>query len=209
MDYRRTYRSAAVAYADLVARIPADRWGSPGLGDWTLRELVGHTASSALRQVPDVLGTPAPVVEVATAEGYFAFGRGVPAPVLETAVAASSEDARATAALLGDDPAALVGQLAGRATHALAAAADDDIVATPAGGMRVRDWLPTRTFELVVHGIDAAGAAGVPHHLALEAVAEATTLATRLAVALGEGDALLRALTGRAELPPKFTVLST
>jgi len=82
-------------------------------------------------------------------------------------------------------------------------------VTTPAGGMRVRDWLPTRTFELVVHGIDAAAASGVPHNLGLEAVAEATTLATRLAVALGEGDALLRALTGRGELPPKFTVLST
>src|SRR5690348_8717740 len=110
MDYRRTYRSAAVAYADIVARIPAERWDSPGLGDWTLRQLVGHTASSALRQVADVLGTPAPAVEVATAEGYFAYGRGVPAPVLEAAVAAADEDARATAAELGDDPAALVGQ---------------------------------------------------------------------------------------------------
>lgn len=208
MDYRRTYRSAAVAYADLVARVPAGRWDSPGLGDWTLRELAGHTASSALRQVAGVLATRAPMVEVATAEGYFAYGRGVPAPVLEAAVAASGDDARATAAELGDDPAALVGQMAARATHALAAAADDDIVATPAGGMRVRDWLPTRTFELVVHGMDTAAAAGVPHNLPLEAVADATTLATRLAVALGEGDALLRALTGRAELPPKFTVLS-
>jgi len=209
MDYRRSYRSAAVAYADIVSRLPADRWDSPALGDWTLRELVGHTASSALRQVPEVLGNPAPEVLVATAEGYFAFGRGVPANVLETAVAASDEDARATGESLGDDPATVIGELAGRATHALAAAGDDDIVATPVGGMRVRDWLPTRTFELVVHGLDAAAAGGVPHGLALEAVADATTLATRLAVALGEGDALLRALTGRGELPPKFTVLST
>jgi len=210
MDYRRSYRSAAVAYADLVSRLPADRWDSPAaLGDWTLRELVGHTASSALRQVPEVLGTPASEVLVATAEGYFAYGRGVPAPVLATAVAASAEDAHATGESLGDDPAAVIGELAGRATHALAEAGDDDIVATPAGGMRVRDWLPTRTFELVVHGLDAAAAGGVPHGLALEAVAEATTLASRLAVALGEGEALLRALTGRGELPPKFTVLTT
>jgi hypothetical protein len=209
MDYRRSYRSAAVAYADLVGRIPAEKWDGPGIGDWSLRELVGHTASSALRQVPEVLATPAPAVEVATPEGYFAFGRGVPANILEAAVIASGEDARKTAEQLRDDPARLVGQLAGLATHALASAGDDDIVTTPAGGMRVRDWLPTRTFELVVHGIDAAAASGVPHNLGLEAVAEATTLATRLAVALGEGDALLRALTGRGELPPKFTVLTT
>ena len=208
MDFRRSYRSAAVAYADLVSRLPADRWDSPALGDWTLRDLVGHTASSALRQVPEVLGTPAPELTCATAEGYFAFGRDMPVSVLETAVAASDEDARATARSLGDDPAVVIGELAGRATHALAAAGDDDVVATAVGGMRVRDWLPTRTFELVVHGLDAAGAGGVPHGFALEAVAEATTLVTRLAVALGEGDLLLRALTGRGELPPKFTVLA-
>ena len=53
MDYRRTFRAAAVSFADLVSRLPADRWDSPGLGDWTLRELVGHTVSSALRQVPE------------------------------------------------------------------------------------------------------------------------------------------------------------
>src|SRR5690348_6782792 len=210
MDYRRSYRAAAVAYTDLVARLPADRWDSPAaLGDWSLRDLVGHTASSALRQVPEVLANPASEVQVATPEGYFAYGRGVPANVRAAAEAASSEDAHAAALSLGDDPAAVVGELAGKATHALAGVGDDDLVTTPAGGMRVRDWLPTRTFELVVHGLDAAAAGGVPHGLAVEAVAEATTLATRLAVALGEGEALLRALTGRGELPAKFTVLTT
>src|SRR4051794_34881908 len=112
MDYRRSYRSAAVAYADLVARLPADRWDIPAaLGDWTLRDLVGHTASSALRQVPAVRATPASEIMVATPEGYFAYGRGVPADVLETAVAASSEDAHATGTSLGDDPAAVIGEL--------------------------------------------------------------------------------------------------
>ena len=32
MDYRRSYRSAAVAYADLVGRIPAEKWDGPGKG---------------------------------------------------------------------------------------------------------------------------------------------------------------------------------
>ncbi|MCU7722608.1 maleylpyruvate isomerase N-terminal domain-containing protein [Actinoplanes sp. KI2] len=210
MDYRRSYRSAAVAYADLVARLPTERWDEPAaLGEWTLRDLVGHTVGSALRQVPEVLAKPATELQVATPEGYFAYGRGVPADVLRIAVAASSEDAHATGAALGDDPATMVGELAGRATQALAEAGDDDIVTTPVGGMRVRDWLPTRTFELVVHGLDAAAAGGVPHGLSLEAIAEATTMASRLAIALGDGEALLRALTGRAELPPKFTVLTS
>src|SRR5690349_22550757 len=207
MDYRRSFRTAAVAYADLVSRLPADRWDAAALGDWTLRDLVGHTASSALRQVPGVLATPASEVQVATAEGYFAYGRGVPAHVLETAVAASAADAHATGASLGDDPAALIGELAGRATHALAEAGDDDIVTTPAGGMRVRDWLPTRTFELVVHGTDLATAAEVPFDLPPEVVAEAVTLAARVAVAVGDGGLVLRALTGRGGLPEHFSVV--
>ena len=207
MDYRRTFRSAAVAYVDLVSRIPDGRWDSTALGDWTLRDLVGHTASSALRQVPDVLGAPSPEGAVGSAEGFWAYARGVPAEILEAFVAASAADARETGRQLGDDPASHLGELAGRATQALAAVGDDDIVATPVGGMRVRDWLPTRTFELVVHGIDTAAAAGVPHGIDPGAVTEAATLATRVAAAVGDGELLLRALTGRGELPPKFSIL--
>jgi hypothetical protein len=80
-------------------------------------------------------------------------------------------------------------------------------VSTPVGGMRVRDWLRTRTFELVVHGLDTADAAGVSFAVVPEALAEAATLAARVAVVTGDGEALLRALTGRGGLPPKFTVV--
>ncbi|MEU4242766.1 maleylpyruvate isomerase N-terminal domain-containing protein [Actinoplanes sp. NPDC026619] len=207
MDFRRTYRSAAVAYVDLVSRVPAGRWDAPGLGDWTVRELVGHTVSSALRQVPTVLETAAEEIAVPSPEGYWALARQVPAEVYAAAVAASGDDAHATGLALADDPADAVREMAGRATQAVAAAGDDDVVTTAAGGMRVRDWLPTRTFELVVHGMDLAAAAGVPHGMAPEAVAEAMALAARTAIAVGDAEALLRALTGRGELPPKFSVV--
>jgi hypothetical protein len=225
MDYRRTFRTAAVSFVDLVSRLPAGRWDAPGLGDWTLRELVGHAASSALRQVPAVLTVPAegPAVRsavpsdgvpgrpavpaVGSPEGYFALARQVPADLYAAAEAASARDARETARLLGDDPATTVGELAARATQALAAVADEDVVATPAGAMRVRDWVPTRTFELVVHGLDAAAAAGVPADFPAEAVTEATTLAARIAAAVGDGPAVLRAVTGRTPLPDGFSVV--
>jgi uncharacterized protein (TIGR03083 family) len=207
MSYRRTYRAAAVCFADLVSRLPGDLWYAPALGDWTLRELIGHTTSSALRQVPAVLSTPADAVTVATAEGYFAYARSAPSPIYEAATAASAEDARITADRLGDNLVTLVRDQVGQATAALSAVADDDVVTTAAGGMRVRDWLPTRTFELVVHGLDAAAAAGIDYGLPLDAIAESTTLAARLAVALGDGPAVLRALTGRAPLPEKFSTI--
>jgi hypothetical protein len=207
MDFRRIYRSAAVAYVDLVSRVPADRWDGPGLGEWTMRDLAGHTAGSGLRQVSAVLQKPAEEIALPSAEAYWAMARQVPAEVLAAVIAASHEDARATGLALGDEPAEVVREMAGRATHAVAAVGDDDVVTTAAGGMRVRDWLPTRTFELVVHGMDVAAAAGVPHGLSPEAVAEATAQAARVAIAVGDGETLLRALTGRAELPSRFSVV--
>jgi uncharacterized protein (TIGR03083 family) len=203
MDYRRTFRASAVSFVDLVSRLPGDRWEASALGGWNLRDLVGHTVSSALRQVPDVLAAPAGEIAVDTPEGYFAFGRGVSADRSEAAAASSDEGAGEPGPAL----AGLAGELAGRATQALAAAGDDAIVTTPAGGMRVRDWIPTRTLELVVHGMDVARTAGVEVAFPAEAVEEATLLCARVAVRAGDATVLLRALTGRATLPEKFSVV--
>ena len=108
MTFRDTYLAAADAFADLVVRLPADRWDGPGLGKWTLRELVGHVVSSALRQVPVVLANPAGHQEVLSPEGYWAVARTVPPDILEVADAASTEDARLNAEELGEDPADLI-----------------------------------------------------------------------------------------------------
>ena len=192
MDYRRTYRSAAVTFVDLVSRVPAAL-----LDDPALLALIERTVGSALQSVPSVLTSAAAGVNVEAPEGYFAFIRDVPADVY--AAAFGTPDASP-----GLDE---VGALAGRATQALAAVGDDDVVSTPVGGMRVRDWVPTRTFELVVHGSDVAAAAGVPAGFDPATVSEATLLATRIALALGDGPAVLSALTGRTSLPERFSVL--
>jgi Mycothiol maleylpyruvate isomerase N-terminal domain len=205
MDFRRTYRAAAVSYADLVSRLPVD--SDVTFGEWSLRSLVGHTVSSAIRQVPDALAAPPAEIAVDSPEGYWALARSAPASLIESARAASDADALSTGKQLGDDPAATVGELIGRATSALAAAGDDDVVATPVGGMRVRDWLPTRTLELVVHGLDAADAAGVPFEPPAAAVAETAALLAKVAAAVGDGPAVVRALTGRGPLPQNFSVV--
>jgi hypothetical protein len=207
MDYRRAFRSAAVSFADLIARVPADRWDSPGLGDWTLRDLAGHAVSSGLRQVPGVLGNPGDEVERTSTEDYWLLARTVAPEVRAAATDASTADARETGRALGDDPAAVVGDLVGLATQALGKVEDADVVATPAGGMRVRDWLPTRTFELVVHGLDVAAAAGIEMFLGPEVFAEVAVQAARVAAATGDGAVVVRALTGRGDLPPGFSVV--
>jgi uncharacterized protein (TIGR03083 family) len=181
MDYRRAFRSAAVSFADLVARVPADRWENPGLGDWTLRQLAGHATNSGLRPVPTVLATPSDEITRASSEDYWLLARAVMPDVPPVARDSSGDDSPA----LEDDPAGVVGDLVGLATQALGRVEDNDLVETPAGGMRVRDWIPTRTFELVVHGLDIAAAAGVELFLSPEVYAEAAAQAARTVLPSG------------------------
>jgi hypothetical protein len=142
-----------------------------------------------------------------SAAGYYALARTVDPAIYRAAVAASEEDARREGAVLGEHPAAVVGALLPEVTAAVEAADVAQSVQTPAGGMRVADWLVTRTFELAVHGLDLAAAAGVPVSLPNEVLAEAAALAARIGVEVGDGVAVLSALTGRGGLPEGYCVL--
>jgi uncharacterized protein (TIGR03083 family) len=199
---RTTFLSAAASVADLVDTIPSTAWDGPGLGVWDLRALVGHT-SRALVTVVAYLGQPAAAEEIATPEAYYALaaraGGAEPAAV--------AERGRAAGAALGADPASAFRALLADATAALDRAGDDDLVTTVAGGMRLLAYLPTRTFELAVHGADIAAATGLPVTIPPAALAEAAALAARTAVEVGQGPVVLAALTGRTVLPPGFSVV--
>jgi len=207
MSFRDTYLTAADSFADLVARLPAGGWDLPGLGEWSRRDLVGHAVSSGLSQVPQVLANPGGHRKVRSTEGYWAFARSAPAEFVAAAIAASTDDARKNGIALGADPSSEVRHLVGAAAAALGAVDDDDLVETAVGGMRVADWMPTRTFELAVHGLGVAACANVAFPLAAEVLAEAAAQAARVAVAVGDGPLLLRALTRRAALPEDFSII--
>src|SRR6202041_1495207 len=66
-----TFASAARAFADLVGEIPDSAWDGPGLGDWDLRSLVGHT-SRALVTVATYSQTAADHEDLPNAQAYFA-----------------------------------------------------------------------------------------------------------------------------------------
>ena len=84
----------------------------------------------------------------------------------------------------------------------------DPLIAVIGGlGIRLHTYLPTRTFELAVHGLDIARATGLSFTLPADVLDEATVLAARIAVATGDGEIVLTALTGRAALPPSFSVV--
>src|SRR3954464_2946063 len=70
VGWAATYLEAAGSFVDLVGTLPSPLAG-PGLGDWDLRSLVGHTARS-LVTVSEYLRRPAPSVDVETAVDYVA-----------------------------------------------------------------------------------------------------------------------------------------
>lgn len=201
MDVRQRYAAAAASFADLLDEVPRDAYDGPGLGDWDLRALVGH-AARALVTVQTYLDRPAPVATVGSAVDYFA--QGVSAA---TDPAAVLERGRAAGAALGDDPAASVRALAGDVAARVSGFDLGYVLETVAGPMRLGDYLPTRTFELVVHGLDVARATGLGTSYPEEVLSEAAALAARIAVRTGRGAEVLLALTGRASLPAGFSVV--
>jgi len=201
---RSSFRAATEAFVTVVDGIPAQDWGSPGLGTWTVRELVGHT-SRALLTVESYLGIEAPsgAARLDDAVAYYLAAGAVLADP-----AAVAERGRAAAAALGADPAATVHGLAERVLALVSSSADAADVSTPVGTMALTSYLPSRTFELCVHTLDLVRATGVEQPPALSvAVGPCLQLAAGLAAHSGRAAHLLLALTGREPLVAGFSVV--
>lgn len=186
-------------------------WNQLGLGEWSVRDLVGHT-SRALSTIEtyldiaaeeDAVGVAAPI-EVTSPAAYYqrALAAGTPEVI--------AERGRETAATLGDRPEAAVAALAARVRARLATLDGTEPADTPAGRIRISEYLPSRTVELTVHTSDLLQSQGVP--AAEQVVPEPAAAATLhvladLAAQRGVAAPLLRAATGRAPLPAGFSVL--
>jgi uncharacterized protein (TIGR03083 family) len=198
-----TFASAATAFAELVHDIPAVKWDGPGLGEWDLRSLVGHTSRSLIT-VSTYLQSAAEREDLPGAVEYYLYAREFASNAGAEAIV---ERGRQAGRDLGDDPAATIDHLLARALDDLSAV-DDPLIAVIGGvGMRLSRYLPTRTFELAVHGFDIARAAGLTFTPPAEVLADAAALAARIGVAFGQGETVLSALTGRAGLPDAFSVV--
>ncbi|MDT5000717.1 MAG: hypothetical protein QOK12_2822 [Mycobacterium sp.] len=197
------FASAATAFARLVHDIPASKWDGPGLDEWDLRSLVGHTSRSLIT-VSTYLQTTAEREDIATPEEYYA---RVNPSALGMDPSAVLERGRQAGIDLGDDPVAAVDGLVERVLGELAVAGDPLIQVIGGLGIRLHSYLPTRTFELAVHSLDIARAVDLNFRLPEDVLGDAAVLATRVGVVMGQGEAVLLALTGRAELPPSFSVV--
>jgi uncharacterized protein (TIGR03083 family) len=200
LNVRETFAEASRTFVALVARIPQNRWNGPGLGEWNLRSLVGHTSRS-LVTVENYLGQPTEMEEVPSPAAYYVAIAGIDHAAV---VGRGVEAGRA----LGENPAEFVAALAGRVL-ARVETAGNPLMHTAAGGMRLENYLPTRTLELVVHSLDIATAVPdiEPPEFSDQLLSEVARVAATAAVLRGSGVELMLALTGRATLGQGFSVV--
>lgn len=184
-EARRTYAEAGEWFVGTAARV-ADRWSWPGLGEWDLRALVGHTSRSFVT-IETYLARPAAAVEIGSPAEYYRATRALARGEEVAARSRNAGAARVTALIDGCD--------------------GTELVTTIAGGMRLADYLPTRIFELAVHTCDLAAALHLPLDVPPSAASLTLRLITELAVGDGLAGPLLLATTGRRGLPSRFSVL--
>ena len=89
-----------------------------------------------------------------------------------------------------------------RAWAVIESAPDGAVVGTPFGERTLDAYLPSRTAELVLHGLDLDTSI-VP---AAEALVGCGAFLVTTAVGNGRGVDVVRALSGRGALPPQFSV---
>jgi len=201
-----SWAESSVAFFDASAWFLAtvtsvgNRWGDPGLGEWDIRALVGHTSRSYLT-VEEYLGRPAAAVEVPDAVAYYqAIRKFYDSPGV-------ADRGREAGRALGPDPVAAVRVMAERVEALVRTKDGSELLTSLGGGMRLVDYLPTRAFELVVHTADLCRALGVAVDVPRPAADQCLRIVTDLALADGSAGGLLLMATGRQPLGTSFSVL--
>jgi len=201
--WRQDFELALQGFVALVDQVDDGQWCLPALGEWDVRALVGHT-SRALATISSYLDrqVDGPVVAGPVAYYLAALGTDPSDPRRRAVDAAIAARGRRAGDDLGADPRSAVRRLAEQARTDVRGSADERLVGTPVGPMTLAGYLPTRTFELTVHGLDLADAIGATVPAVLAAPIEAACLlAAGVAARRPQAASTLRILTGRLAPP--------
>jgi len=182
------FRAASLFFVEAVAAVPRDRYAQKWSDEWRVLDLIGHGNRANVLPV-EYYERPVPTLAPEALHEY----------LLPENIAARGREA---VAALGDDPASAVRAASDRALAVIASAPDDAIVGTPFGERSLAGYLPSRTAELVLHGLDLDTAVEPP----AEALADCAAFLATQAVGRGRGADLVRALSGRGNLEPGFSV---
>lgn len=196
------FLDAANAFATTCSKVTADQWDAPGLGEWTVRSLVGHT-SRAITLVNEYASVDPSSADMLDAMGYYRAalaGHGVHSSVAQRGVAAG--------VALGTDPAEAVRLLVQQISAMLQdPSTRPSSFTTPMGTVGYQQYLRTRVLELVAHGDDLARAIGITElPVKPDTRRMVLGLITDVVVARGDGSVVTAALLGRTALPAGYSM---
>lgn len=192
-ENREVFLEAAATFADLVQDLQdqQDVLTKIALGEWTVQDLIGHTGR-AVTTAGAYLKDEAPDgYDLDSAVAYYRFvGEN-------TDHAAVAERGRQAGQALGGRPAEDIRSALKRVETALMTAQAGSLAETPAGRMRIADYLPTRTCELVVHSLDLIRATGTSIRVPNRALRQTTDLLFLLSHQLELDESVVAFLAGR------------
>lgn len=199
---RNCFDAAAQVFVGLVGAVPVSQLDNPGLGIWTVRDLIGHT-SRALITIESYIGKVSTNGNIEGAIAYFVAVRNT--TIHPNEIAQRGIDAGKA---LGDNPASAVSEIANRVSRLVTSTSDKENLGTPWGNITFIEYLRTRSFELTVHSLDIARAAGlIPPPELNTPILDACELAGLLAAHHPRSTEILLALTGRSTLPEDIKVV--
>jgi uncharacterized protein (TIGR03083 family) len=184
-----TYEAASSFFVRAAQAVPDGAWGSVGLGDWTVLDLVGH-GNRAHTTVEEYLLRPQP--PVGAGSDYFSDAR-------------INERAREAVLALGDDPKGKVASTAERVIALVRKTSANSALGSPVRTMTLAEYLPSRIAELTIHGIDLTRALGTEIAAPTTALQQSLRFLADPLVKQGKGELALLALSGRVQLPPGFS----
>ncbi|PKB63807.1 MAG: hypothetical protein BZY80_05580 [SAR202 cluster bacterium Io17-Chloro-G2] len=201
MTIRRAYADAVDFFVNTVQQTPDGGWDCPALGVWTVRDLAGHACRS-LTLIGEYAAHPASQADIHSPAEYFK--NALDGPPVHDSIAQRGKEAGLA---LGDDPVGWVRDAADGVLALLEGMEDEAVLGLPLGGIRLADYLPTRTFELTVHTLDLAEASNLKVQPPVQAMSQTLHILADLALLRGHGPAAALALTGRHSLPAGFSLV--
>jgi hypothetical protein len=185
---REVFKQSIGYLLEVVAAIKPDQWEQNAIGNWCVRDLVGHASRSMGR-----------IEEHAAAS-----------PVEPTGVdVTTSSDDRGFVAgkALGNDPLATLKTLADRVLPLVDSLPQDYMLDLPQGRRSIDDYMSSRVQEVTVHTMDIAAAIGLDIQPPSECLRESLYYHADRAIERNQAVELVLALTGRAPLPEGFNLV--
>ena len=109
---------------------------------------------------------------------------------------------------MGEQPGQFVKETVQRVLPLVERMSDSLILSHPVGGMRLIDYLPAVTMELIIHTMDIASAFDVEVQPPAASVGVTLRLLADLATETARGGDVALVLTGRQSLPEGFNLLA-